>query len=165
MTTADLKANKWTTTDGWKNGIRYWPLTLGTKQATIPSDNFEGFKKSWQKEFNVTTDFKLENGTIEYDDKYLFVYIEDEVGKFFVGQTVLYGDKVSPTLDITAPEDNATVRNVGAERFTITGTETMLLVASKATNGIVTLDANRSGNNWSINSLRLQVLRGIGTLT
>ena len=162
VTTADLKANKWTTTDGWKNGIRYWPLTLGTKQATIPSDNFEGFKKSWQKEFNVTTDFKLENGTIEYDDKYLFVYIEDEVGKFFVGQTVLYGDKVSPTLDITAPEDNATVRNVGAERFTITGTVTDAVgVASlKVTNGIVTLDANRSGNNWSIESSAFTSLAG-----
>lgn len=75
------------------NGVKYWRIPLGTPKDT----DDERKQYDIELQLNDRTDFKLENGTIEYDNKSFYIFTK--------GADDANGTKKFDTVNYTVPKD------------------------------------------------------------
>ena len=108
------------TADGvWRDGIKYWRITLGQPTITGQSHSY-----SVNKILDMLNDFTLENGTIEYKEKRLYFYAINDAGKHSTYRMSIPADTTVPVVEILEPAEDSTtpIKNVEGSRFTLSGT-------------------------------------------
>lgn len=158
-----VKGRKWDiTSDGFQSDIKYWILELSLPVPSVEEDGYKGIKRRWSKTLNVYNDFTLPSGEKEFKDKNMYIYAQDDSGKYYLLQVLIPGDKVRPELAVSEPANESNVRNLEGDRFTIKGTVSDYTGIDRVeiSNNNEIINAELSGEKWSITSDKFVKLSG-----